>query len=328
MIRIAAFGDCHVGADTCGRLRRHLEPVNEHADVVLIAGDLTKCGTKDEARLLTDELRDLTVPVYAVLGNHDYHSDEVDGVERTLTDAGIHVLDGDAETLALDGVSLGIAGTKGFGGGFAGASGSEFGEPEMKAFMVHTKRIASGLQDALVSLTTDYRVALLHYAPIDTTLEGERLEIYPFLGSYLLAGRSMSPAPTSRAARPRARRLRTRVHAGRCPGAQRRATRARCGLQGVHPRHVAATSGRYSTRQTGNSARVPSETKEPSVSERKNTPGTAEKARKCRRRPRPRCRSTTSSTTSVELESMVSSTPLASRTSVDPSARTADQGAR
>ena len=187
MIRIAAFGDCHVGADTCGRLRRHLEPVNEHADVVLIAGDLTKCGTKDEARLLTDELRDLTVPVYAVLGNHDYHSDEVDGVERTLTDAGIHVLDGDAETLALDGVSLGIAGTKGFGGGFAGASGSEFGEPEMKAFMVHTKRIASGLQDALVSLTTDYRVALLHYAPIDTTLEGERLEIYPFLGSYLLA---------------------------------------------------------------------------------------------------------------------------------------------
>jgi Icc-related predicted phosphoesterase len=187
VIRIAAFGDCHVGADTGGRLRAHLAPVNDHADVLLIAGDLTKCGTKDEARLLTEELRDLTLPIYAVLGNHDYHADEVDGVERTLTDAGIRVLDGDAATFELADVSVGIAGTKGFGGGFAGASGSEFGEPEMKAFMAHTKHIAAGLQDALMSLTTDYRVALLHYAPIDTTLEGERLEIYPFLGSYLLA---------------------------------------------------------------------------------------------------------------------------------------------
>ena len=187
MIRIAAFGDCHVGVDSCGRLAPHLEPVNEHADVLLIAGDLTKCGTKDEARILADEVQNVTIPIYAVLGNHDHHADEVDGVTRALGDGGIHVLDGSAEVVEIDGASLGIAGTKGFGGGFANACGSDFGEPEMKAFMAHTKRIACRLERALASLSTDHRVALLHYAPIDATLVGERLEIYPFLGSYLLA---------------------------------------------------------------------------------------------------------------------------------------------
>ena len=187
MIRIAAFGDCHVGVDTCGRLAPHLEPVNDHADVLLIAGDLTKCGTKDEARILADEVQNVTIPIYAVLGNHDHHADEVDGVTRRARRRRHPCARGSAEVVEIDGASLGIAGTKGFGGGFAGASGSEFGEPEMKAFMAHTKRIACSLERALESLTTDHRVALLHYAPIDATLVGERLEIYPFLGSYLLA---------------------------------------------------------------------------------------------------------------------------------------------
>ena len=84
-----------------------------------------------------------------MLGNHDHHADEVDGVTRALGDGGIHVLDGSAEVVEIDGASLGIAGTKGFGGGFAGASGSEFGEPEMKAFMAHTKRIACSLERPL-----------------------------------------------------------------------------------------------------------------------------------------------------------------------------------
>jgi Icc-related predicted phosphoesterase len=87
----------------------------------------------------------------------------------------------------VGGTRVGVAGIKGFGGGFAGACGSEFGEQEMKAFMVHTREAASALEGALTSLDADVRIALLHYAPIEATLQGERLEIYPFLGSYLLA---------------------------------------------------------------------------------------------------------------------------------------------
>ena len=187
MIRLAAVGDIHIGTDSAGTYRPHLEHLGERADVFLLAGDLTRRGDPDEARVLADELADLPVPTVAVLGNHDYHCDRADHVVKLLDDAGVRVLEGDAATFAVDGSTVGIAGVKGFGGGFAGACGSEFGEREMKAFMVHTREVATSLEDALRGLDTDVRVALLHYAPIEATLQGERLEIFPFLGSYLLA---------------------------------------------------------------------------------------------------------------------------------------------
>src|SRR5690606_21864797 len=88
--------------------------------------------------------------------------------------------------LEIAGRRIGIAGVKGFGGGFAGACGSEFGELEMKAFIRHTKDTARQLLHALKSMQCDVRVALTHYAPTKDTLLGEKLEIYPFLGSHLL----------------------------------------------------------------------------------------------------------------------------------------------
>ena len=186
-VRVAAVGDVHLGVESAGKLRPHFAHVAERADVLLLAGDLTRVGDPEEAAVLADELRDLPVPVVAVLGNHDHHSDAGDMVVKLLDDAGVTVLEGGTTTVDVDGTSLGIAGVKGFGGGFAGACGSEFGEPEMKAFMVHTREVATALEESLASLDTDVRVALLHYAPVEATLQGERLEIYPFLGSYLLA---------------------------------------------------------------------------------------------------------------------------------------------
>lgn len=187
MIRIAAFGDVHVGADSRGRLRESFARVDEQADVLLVAGDLTRCGSPDEAQMLADELSEVRVPIVAVLGNHDHHAGRVKEVMSVLRAAGVTVLEGSSTVVEIGGERLGIAGTKGFGGGFAGACGSDFGEPEMKAFVAHTKALAERLHDALASLDTDYRVALLHYAPVPDTLAGERLEIFPFLGSYLLA---------------------------------------------------------------------------------------------------------------------------------------------
>lgn len=186
MIRIAAVGDLHFGADSAGRLRPSIESLADHADVLLLAGDLTKVGTVDEAQVLLDDLTPLPVPTFAVLGNHDHHSNEQDQIVKLLHEGGVHVLEGDAHVLEVRGLRLGIAGAKGFGGGFAGASGSDFGEREMKAFIEHTKAIAAQLEAAVRSLDTDVRVVLLHYAPVKDTLFGERLEIYPFLGSYLL----------------------------------------------------------------------------------------------------------------------------------------------
>jgi len=81
-----------------------------------------------------------------------------------------------------------VVGAKGFGGGFEGACGSEFGEPEMKAFIRHTREIAERLEQLLASHEdqAERTVALLHYAPARATVVGERPEIFPFLGSWLL----------------------------------------------------------------------------------------------------------------------------------------------
>lgn len=187
MIRVAAVGDVHIDADVVGRFRPALEQVGDHADVLLLAGDLTRHGTTDEAHCVAKEFRGLPIPVVAVLGNHDYHSDQADEITRILTDAGLTVLEGSSTIVDSPGGRVGIAGVKGFGGGFTGKCASSFGEPEMKAFVRTTEASADQLVEALRGLDCETRVALTHYSPIPETLVGEPPEIYPFLGSYLLA---------------------------------------------------------------------------------------------------------------------------------------------
>ena len=188
MIRVAAVGDLHAGPDSAGTIRPRFDRIAERADVLLLAGDLTRRGTATEGKLLADELEEIGVPTIAVLGNHDHHSDQEDRLRGHLEDAGVTVLEGETTEITIDGTRLGIAGTKGFGGGFAGACATPFGEPQMKAFVGHTELVAESLETALRKIEgADARVALLHYAPVEGTLSGERLEIYPFLGSYLLA---------------------------------------------------------------------------------------------------------------------------------------------
>jgi Icc-related predicted phosphoesterase len=185
-VRIAAVGDIHLGIDSVGALRPHLENIADEADVLLLSGDYTMWGAAAEAAVFAQEISGLPVPVIGVLGNHDFHSDEEALVVRALQDGGMTVLECQATEVPIGDVSVGVAGAKGFGGGFLGASASDFGEPEMKAFIRHTKEIAERYEVALASLDTDIKVALLHYSPTEGTLEGERREIFPFLGSYLL----------------------------------------------------------------------------------------------------------------------------------------------
>ena len=189
MIRVAAVGDIHFGQDSAGTLRPHLEDIAEQADVYLLAGDLTRLGDPEEAAVLARELRDLPVPIVAVLGNHDYHSDQEKAVTDVLEGIGVQVLEGTSTVIDVGGAPVGIAGVKGFGSGFVGACGSDFGEPMMKAYVRHTQEAADRLREALDDLArggVERRVALMHYSPSEGTLQGERLEIYPFLGSYLL----------------------------------------------------------------------------------------------------------------------------------------------
>jgi Icc-related predicted phosphoesterase len=190
VIRVAAVGDIHMGPDSQGLLRPAFETLPDCADLLLLAGDLTRHGTPEEARVVAQEVRGLPVPVVAVLGNHDHHDEQPEKVTGILQEAGVTVLEGEGTVVECGGTSVGVAGTKGFGGGFVGRSAGEFGEPLMKEFVRYTRRSADGLRTALEDLKErgcEVRVALTHFSPVADTLAGEPPEIYPFLGSYLLA---------------------------------------------------------------------------------------------------------------------------------------------
>jgi Icc-related predicted phosphoesterase len=179
-VRIAAVGDVHYTKTSQGTLQPLFNQITEHADVLVLPGDLTDYGLADEARVLA---RDLTaavkIPIVAVLGNHDYESDESVEITRILTEAGVHVLDGDA--VEVHGV--GFAGVKGFAGGFGRGTLGPWGERAVKQFVQEAINEALKLESALARLKTAHRIAVLHYAPILGTVEGEPLEIFPWLGS-------------------------------------------------------------------------------------------------------------------------------------------------
>lgn len=187
MIRIAAVGDVHYDRKSHGRLGQYLRDLEEKADLLLLAGDLTQTGHPEEMKVLAECLKICPVPMVAVLGNHDYHVDQVEGVTKILYDVGVSVLEGNSVTINIRNEKVGIAGSKGFGGGFVGACGSDFGEVEMKHFIRHSKQNAQILENSIKDLESDYKIALMHYAPTTQTLAGEKKEIYPFLGSYYLA---------------------------------------------------------------------------------------------------------------------------------------------
>jgi Icc-related predicted phosphoesterase len=188
VIRLAAVGDVHCGTDAGERVRAQFASVREHADALLLAGDLTRLGSPEEAQVFAGSLADVRgMPIAAVLGNHDYESDRQDEVREILERGGVQVLEGESVIWEVDSVRLGVAGSKGFGGGFEGTHATAFGEPEMKSFVEYARVLAGRLDDRLRDLEAECRVLLLHYSPIRDTLAGEPREIFPFLGSYLFA---------------------------------------------------------------------------------------------------------------------------------------------
>jgi len=179
-MRLAAVGDLHCKRTSQGAFEALFAAATAAADVLVLCGDLTDYGLAEEARVLVKELEAIKpMPVVAVLGNHDYESNETDQVRALLLDAGVHLLDGEA--CEIDGV--GFAGAKGLGGGFGERALQPWGEDVIKRFVRETIDEALKLESALAKLRTSRRIAILHYSPIQETVEGEAREVYPFLGS-------------------------------------------------------------------------------------------------------------------------------------------------
>ena len=188
-IRVGAAGDVHAAEPLRERLERVFAAIAEEVDLVLLAGDLTTHGLPDQAAVLADACRGLPVPVVAVLGNHDHHSGCADEVEDALRAGGIVVLDRGHAILELGEVEVGVVGTKGFVGGFAGAEIPDFGEPALREIYRETSLEVEALEAGLEAVAGCHkRIVLLHYAPITDTIVGEPESIWAFLGSGRLAG--------------------------------------------------------------------------------------------------------------------------------------------
>lgn len=180
VVRVAAVGDIHYSKASQGSLQSMFAEITERADVLVLAGDLTDFGLAEEAKILAKDLTSsLRIPAVGVLGNHDFEAGEEKEIATILGDAGVRILDGD--TYEIHGV--GFAGVRGFCGGFGRGALGAWGESVIKAFVHEAINEALKLEAALARLRTPHRIAVIHYAPIRETVEGEPLEIYPFLGS-------------------------------------------------------------------------------------------------------------------------------------------------
>jgi len=186
-IRIAAVGDIHVRETDRGRWSACFQDISRKADVLVLCGDLTDTGDEAEAELLANELKACTIPVVAVLGNHDYEKSRHKLIRQIMINAKVHILDGEA--VVIDGI--GFAGVKGFGGGFDNHMLSMFGEGAMKAFVQEAVDEALHLDRALARLDQEHdlrhKIAVMHYSPVKDTIAGEPEVIFPFLGSSRLA---------------------------------------------------------------------------------------------------------------------------------------------
>jgi Icc-related predicted phosphoesterase len=178
-IRFAAVGDLHCRVESAGTLRALFAQAAEAADALLLCGDLTDYGLPEETHVLVEELAAARIPIVAVLGNHDFESGRQDEVRHILADAGVRVLDGEA--CEIHGV--GIAGVKGFAGGYGRSALGPWGENAIKQFVNEALHEALKLESALAKLRTSQRIAMLHYSPIAATVQGEPVEIFAFLGT-------------------------------------------------------------------------------------------------------------------------------------------------
>ena len=179
-VRLAAVGDLHFSRNSPGTFQKLFAEIVSIADVLLVPGDLTDYGLADEARALAREVSQTAkIPIVTVLGNHDYESGHATEVTEILREAGIIVLDGDAYEIH----GIGIAGAKGFCGGFGRHTLGSWGEPIIKSFVQEGLAEALKLETALARLRTPTKIALVHYAPIQDTVVGEPEAIFPFLGT-------------------------------------------------------------------------------------------------------------------------------------------------
>lgn len=195
-VRVAAAGDLHCRESNRDGVEAAFAALEGEADLALLAGDLTGEGRVEEAEALAGALAAAPLPVFAVLGNHDWHEGNAAEITAILEAAGAVVLAGEARRCQVGGLEVGVVGAKGFVGGFAPHHLPDFGEPSLRAVYAETTAEVGAIDRGLHAIATcQLRIVLLHYAPAAGTLAGEPREIFAFLGSDRMAAPILEHGP-------------------------------------------------------------------------------------------------------------------------------------
>ena len=182
-VRVAAIGDLHIRTTIDSSYVRQLLTIEERADLLIVPGDITNGGRIQEAELAAELFTRIHIPIVGVMGNHDRRTLRRRHFLSILQQAGVRMLDGQSWEFA----GLGIAGVSGSGGGFwPDEPNDPVSNRAWQALAVRARREAGRLDDALATLGTQRRLALLHFAPTTSTLVGEPPIKYWLLGNSAL----------------------------------------------------------------------------------------------------------------------------------------------
>lgn len=183
--RIAAIGDLHIWGPVPRGLLAEFAALGDRADVLVVTGDITNNGMLLQAERAAELLRLASIPIVAVMGNHDRRAlHRASRYRAILEDAGVTFLDGTTYALKNGSGRLGFAGVSGSGGGFWPDEGPDtLGRRAVQKLAVRARRDAARLDLALQSLEADLRVVVTHVAPTTSTLGREPLFKYWLLGN-------------------------------------------------------------------------------------------------------------------------------------------------
>lgn len=185
-IKLAATADLHIHEKSEDLFKPAFRHLNDQADILAIAGDLTASGDINEVKVLLHELRPVKIPIVVVLGNHEFHNRKQVKIKDSLNEEGIHVLDGDCVQFEINGLTVGFSGAKGFLAGYDKRAIPDFGEQSLRILVDELFHEMHKMREGLKGLETDIKVLLMHYSPCRDTIKGEHPEIYAFLGSHVL----------------------------------------------------------------------------------------------------------------------------------------------
>lgn len=185
LLTIAATSDIHINEYPIQR--DFFSQVNGKADLLLIAGDMND-GIENQIQHFLDLISEVKIPIFIIFGNHDTNENDLLTARNLLvSNTYVTVLDGEYAEIRVKNVHVGIAGAKGFGGGFTpNELRGNIGEKIMKDFRKEIDREVEKLGSALEKMaqaSPDVKIAMTHWAAFKEVIEGEHIETYPFLGS-------------------------------------------------------------------------------------------------------------------------------------------------